>query len=230
MDFEHISTVLGYSFQRNDLVRLALTHRSVGATNNERLEFLGDSLLNFIIAEALFNQFPDGNEGQLSRLRASLVKGRTLAELARDFDLGPHLLLGDGELRSGGQLRESILANAVEALIGALYLEAGSDVCRKCVLSWYDSRLKKLTLNTIVKDPKTRLQEYLQSRKLPLPVYEIESISGQAHAQSFLVHCKVDGLAKPTAGESGSRRSAEQQAAAQALIALGLEENVCQKS
>ena len=218
-----ISKVLGYSFKNDELVARALTHRSYSSKNNERLEFLGDSILNYIIAEALYEKFPSANEGQLSRLRAMLVKGATLAELGREFGLGEYLLLGSGELRSGGFRRESILADAVEALIAAIYQEAGMDVCRERVLHWYDSRLSQLTLDAVVKDPKTRLQEFLQGRQLPLPHYTVESVMGEAHAQQFVVHCEVSCLENITVGTSSSRRGAEQSAASLALKALGLD-------
>ena len=220
---KRISKVLGYSFENPDLVAKALTHRSYSGKNNERLEFLGDSILNYIIAEALYDKFPKANEGQLSRLRSSLVKGATLAELGKEFGLGDYLLLGSGELRSGGFRRESILADAVEALIAAIYQEAGMDACRDRVLVWYKKRLDELTLDAVVKDPKTRLQEYLQGKQLPLPTYRVDSIMGEAHAQQFTVHCQVSGLNDITIGTSSSRRGAEQSAASKALKALGLD-------
>ncbi len=214
---------LGYSFQDPDLAVLALTHRSYGGRNNERLEFLGDSIVNFLIAEDLYQRFPEAREGQLSRLRARMVRGQTLAELAREFGLGDFLLLGSGELKSGGFRRESILADVVEALLGAIYLDSGMDTCRERVQVWYKARLETLSVtDQHNKDPKTRLQEHLQSRQQKLPDYELLSIEGKAHAQTFKVCCHVDGLGD-TEGMGSSRRVAEQQSARQALVALGVE-------
>ena len=212
---------IGHSFQQLSLLELALTHRSFsGSHNNERLEFLGDSLLNFIIGECLFQRFPEAREGQLSRLRASLVKGDTLSKIGRQLDLGPHLLLGAGELKSGGSRRDSILADCVEAIIGAIYLDAGFDVCRARVLGWFAPRLQHLTLDDTVKDNKTRLQELLQARKWALPAYSIQSVEGSSHAQYFVVDCCVQEAGLNFPGEGSSRRQAEQMAAGRMLTAL----------
>jgi ribonuclease-3 len=211
---------LGHTFTDSGLLTLALTHRSHGMPNNERLEFLGDSLVNFVIAEALYVRFPDAREGQLSRLRASLVKGATLAEIARELELGSALTLGQGESMSGGQRRDSILADALEAVIGAIYLDAGVGPCHRCILRWFDSRLVALTLDDVHKDAKTLLQEWLQARRQALPTYYTESIEGEAHAQRFKVVCRVTGLSRPCVGEGSSRRIAEQCAAANTLNAL----------
>ncbi|MDI5892281.1 ribonuclease III [Halomonas rhizosphaerae] len=211
---------IGHTFADPGLLELAMTHRSYGGQNNERLEFLGDSIVNFIIAEALFQRFPQAREGQLSRLRARLVKGQTLAELAREMAFGECLRLGSGEMKSGGHRRESILADAVEAVLGAIYLDAGMEVARARVLSWYAERLEAISLDDTQKDPKTRLQEFLQSRQVPLPRYEVTSVEGEAHAQTFTVECHVEMLEKHTLGVGSSRRHAEQQAAAQALSRL----------
>lgn len=211
---------LGHHFADPALLELALTHRSVGGDNNERLEFLGDSIVNFVIAEALFQRFPAAREGQLSRLRARLVKGQTLAELAREMQFGDYLSLGSGEMKSGGHRRESILADAVEAVIGAIYLDAGMETVRVRVLAWYAARLEAISLQDTQKDPKTRLQEFLQSRQLPLPRYEVVAVEGEAHDQTFTVECHTDYLAEHTTGIGSSRRHAEQQAAAQALARL----------
>ncbi len=198
-----------------------MTHRSVGGGNNERLEFLGDSIVNFVIGEALFERFPAAREGQLSRLRAGLVKGQTLAVVAKEFDLGECLRLGSGEMKSGGHRRESILADALEAVIGAIYLDAGMDVARSRVLAWFETRLDAIDLHNTQKDPKTRLQEFLQSRQQALPRYEVTSVEGEAHAQTFSVECHVAMLGEaPTIGEGTSRRLAEQQAAELALVQL----------
>ncbi|MDO6569937.1 MULTISPECIES: ribonuclease III [unclassified Gilvimarinus] len=218
-----LQSKLNYEFDDLALFSLALSHRSVGAANNERLEFLGDSILNFIIARALFDQFESAREGQLSRLRSQLVKGETLAELAREFDLGPCLLLGEGEMKSGGQRRDSILADAVEAIIGAIYIDSDFDTCRQCVLRWYQPRLDDLNLDNPAKDAKTRLQEHLQSRKQPLPDYQVVNIEGEAHAQTFTVECHVSLLKNPEVATASSRRVAEKQSAALALKKLGID-------
>lgn len=218
-----LSRALGYEFKDTQLLELALTHRSLGKRNNERLEFLGDSILNFIIAEALYAQFPDAKEGQLSRLRAVMVKGVTLAEIAREMKLGDYLKLGSGELKSGGFNRSSILADAVEALIGAIYLDSGLEVCRERVLCWYESRLQQLSLTKTQKDAKTRLQEFLQSRREELPQYELVKSEGDDHDQTFYVECSIPSLVEVVKGQGSNRRAAEQKAAAAALKALGVE-------
>lgn len=214
---------LGHTFQNQELMLLALTHRSFAGRNNERLEFLGDAVLNFVAGEALFERFPQAREGQLSRLRARLVKGETLAVLARGFELGEYLRLGSGELKSGGFRRESILADALEALIGAIYLDAGMDVARARVLDWLANELDGLTLVDTNKDPKTRLQEFLQSRAVELPRYEVVDIQGEPHCRTFFVQCEIALLTDKTQGQGASRRIAEQVAAAAALVALGVE-------
>ena len=214
---------LGHTFKDHELMILALTHRSFAGRNNERLEFLGDAILNFVAGEALFERFPMAREGQLSRLRARLVKGETLAILARGFDLGEYLRLGSGELKSGGFRRESILADALEALIGAIYLDAGMAVARERVLAWLTNELESLTLVDTNKDPKTRLQEFLQSRACDLPRYEVVDIQGDPHCRTFVVECQITLLNDKTLGQGASRRIAEQVAAAAALIALGVE-------
>ncbi len=211
---------LGHDFGDHGLLKLALTHRSHGASNNERLEFLGDSILNFIIAEDLYRRFPKAREGQLSRLRASLVKGETLAEVAVSLQLGASLRLGQGELKTGGHRRESILADALEAIIGAIYLDCGLDAARNCILYWYDERLAGLNLKNTDKDPKTRLQELLQAKQVPLPEYQLDKVEGQAHDQMFTVSCRSKLLTQPCIGVGRSRRYAEQQAAHRALELL----------
>jgi ribonuclease-3 len=214
---------LGYTFKDQDLMVLALTHRSFAGRNNERLEFLGDAILNFVAGEVLFERFPLAREGQLSRLRARLVKGETLAILARGFDLGDYLRLGSGELKSGGFRRESILADALEALIGAIYLDAGMDAARERVVAWLSNELEGLTLVDTNKDPKTRLQEFLQSRACELPRYDVVDIQGDPHCRTFVVECQISLLNDKPLGQGASRRIAEQVAAAAALIALGVE-------
>lgn len=211
---------LGHTFNDESHLHLALTHRSVGGRNNERIEFLGDSIVNFIIGEALYHRFPNAREGQLSRLRARLVKGETLADVAIEFDLGNFIKLGSGEMKSGGNRRRSILADAMEAVIGAIYLDGGMAEVKRCVLAWFDERLAATSLDDTLKDPKTRLQEFLQSRQNALPRYEVLRIEGDAHDQTFTVACQVDLLEQPTQGVGNSRRSAEQQAAELALELL----------
>ncbi|SDX23813.1 ribonuclease III [Marinobacter mobilis] len=222
-DLDQLQRRIGYQFRQPDHLLLALTHRSFGNQNNERLEFLGDSIVNMVIAEHLYHQFEKAREGQLSRLRARMVKGVTLAEIGREFDLGRYLRLGSGELKSGGYRRESILADAVESIIGAIYLDSDFETCRQQVLRWFEERLQSLNLQDTQKDPKTRLQEYLQSRQYPLPRYDVISVDGEAHAQTFHVSCVLPSLDRKTSGVGSSRRIAEQQAARSALKSLGVE-------
>lgn len=211
---------IGYTFVEAANLTQALTHRSVGKQHNERLEFLGDAILGMIIANALYQRFPKQPEGKLTRMRSSLVKGDTLAEVAREFDLGELLLLGPGELKSGGFRRDSILADAVEAIIGAIYLEAGIDTCEALVVEWFTPRINALDPEAVSKDDKTRLQEYLQAKKQPLPLYEVTEIKGKSHDQTFYVECNVAGLKNVVIGNGNSRRRAEQQAAKQAFEKL----------
>lgn len=214
---------LNYCFSAIEHLELALTHRSAGVKNNERLEYLGDSLLNFFIAHALFKRFPSAREGQLSRLRADLVKGETLAVIAREFELGVCLRLGDGEQKSGGRQRDSILADAVEAIIGAIFQDAGIEVCGDWVLNCYGSRLNALDLTRVDKDAKTRLQEYLQKRHEPLPEYRIVKAEGEAHAQIFTIECRVSVLDKPALARASNRREAEKQSATIILNRLNIQ-------
>lgn len=217
-----LEKILAHSFNQPELLQLALTHRSYSSKNNERLEFLGDSILNFTIAAALFKQFPHAKEGQMSRLRAGLVKGTTLAELAREFNLGNYLFLGSGEMKSGGFRRDSILADTLEAIIGAIYLDTDLETAAHWVKTKFASRLAELSLTANPKDAKTRLQEYLQGRQLALPIYQVTQIQGQAHAQTFTVECQVSGLDFNPLGIGSSRRFAEQAAAEKALQALNV--------
>lgn len=210
----------GYTFRNRERLTQALTHRSAAAVHNERLEFLGDSVLGIIVSEALFERFPDIDEGDLSRMRATLVCGRSLAKLAQRFELGKHLVLGPGEMKSGGHRRESILADGVEALLGAMYLESDLVTCREVVLNWYAEQLAAIKPGASHKDPKTRLQEYLQGRQCALPVYEVTATQGQAHNQQFTVSCQVEGLTELVLGTGTSRRKAEQKAATDALAQL----------
>ncbi len=214
---------LNYSFRDEGLLRQALTHRSAARVNNERLEFLGDSILSFVISTELYHRFTSSDEGTLSRMRASLVKGDTLASLARDLELGDHLQLGPGELKSGGFRRGSILADTLEALFGAIFLDSDFDTIKQVILSLYDERLEQADPSQALKDPKTRLQEFLQSRNLALPEYEVSDVQGKAHEQRFTVSCTVANLPKPVVAEGSSRRKAEQAAAAEALNRLGCE-------
>ncbi|MBK9131003.1 MAG: ribonuclease III [Gammaproteobacteria bacterium] len=211
---------LGYPCAREDLLLMALTHRSYGSPNNERLEFLGDAALSLIIAEILYARFPRQDEGALSRLRANLVNGEVLARRARNLDLGEELLLGPGELKSGGYRRDSILAGALEALIGAAYLESGLDAARQLVRTVLGEEIEAVSPDQATKDPKTRLQEYLQARRMPLPEYRVMTVEGQDHAQLFRVECRVTGLDEALSGEGNSRRRAEQDAAGKALQLL----------
>lgn len=209
---DRLMRILEYQFKDKSLLQSALTHRSARGQNNERLEFLGDALINFVIAEELYHQFPQAEEGELSRLRAVLVKGQSLAQLAFELGLPDFLRLGPGELKSGGFSRESILADAFEAIVGAIYLDSDFVTCRERVLLWFMSRIKDVHL-AIQKDAKTRLQEFLQGRRLPLPIYEVLSIEGEAHAQLFHVECRVENLPYSTKSVGASRRKAEQIAA-----------------
>lgn len=212
---DELSRKLGYQFNDPTLIKLALTHRSCGDENNERLEFLGDSIVNFVIAEAIYQQFPQAQEGTLSRMRAGLINRDQLGVLAREFEMSRYLILGPGELKSGGSERLSILSCAMEAIIGAIYLDGGFAITRECILKWYEPILTSLTAASGIKDPKTALQEYLQKRHYPVPVYTVQGIEGDAHEQIFVVRCVIEGkkLNKETLGRGSSRRRAEQDAA-----------------
>lgn len=220
MTQQDLSKKLTYSFVNSSLLTQALTHRSYSAQNNERLEFLGDGALNFIIANQLFQRFPKSSEGDLSRLRAQLVKEVTLSEIAFTLNLGDALRLGEGELKSAGWRRPSILADALEAIIGAIYLDGGFPAAEAFVLDLYAKKLGTIDPNIIDKDPKSLLQEFLQSKKIAVPEYTVTHTEGEAHAQMFIVECLVQKLNIRTVGEGTSRRIAEQQAAQSALAAL----------
>jgi ribonuclease III len=217
---EHLCRKLGYEFSDKSLIDKALTHRSAGGTNNERMEFLGDSILGFVIANELFTNLAHADEGDMSRLRSSLVRGVTLAGLAREMDLGNYLLLGPGELRSGGQSRDSILADALEAIFAAVYLDGGYQVARRVILDLYRERLDNITTDKQLKDPKTRLQEYLQARHHKLPIYSVIEVTGEQHDQSFTVKCAAEDLEINTIATGPSRRKAEQKAAEKLLQEL----------
>lgn len=215
-----LEKTLQYRFDDQGLFARALTHRSAKGRNNERLEFLGDAILDFVISEALFRLRPQADEGDLSRLRSALVKDATLAAVAAELDIGEHLILGSGERKTGGHRRQSILADALEALFGAIYLDAGFDVTKTIIERIYAERLDSLPDASDLRDPKTRLQEWLQARKLALPVYDLVEVTGQDHKQRFSVTCTVSAMSQITRGESASRRSAEQQAARRMLEVL----------
>ena len=220
-NFGDIETILGYSFNDKNLLRQALTHRSHSADNNERLEFLGDSILNFLIGETLYHNYSNEPEGSLSRLRSYVVKKQSLYEVGLSLSLSRFIMLGQGELRSGGHARKSLVADCVEALIAAIFLDSQSlSQCRQCVLSWFAGQLDNLTYLEHLKDPKTRLQEYLQSRHLPLPTYEIVKVEGVGHNLSFNVQCQVSLIQQQVTGVGQSRRKAEQDAANSALSLL----------
>ena len=211
---------LSYTFLDQDLLARALTHRSKGGDNYERLEFLGDSILSFVVAAQLYAQFPELSEGELTRLRARLVRMETLAGLARHLNLGNYLALGGGELKSGGYDRDSILADALEAILGAIYVEAGYAGARAVIAHLYRQTLADIDPRYVEKDPKTQLQEYLQKHALNTPVYTVTAMAGEAHQQTFVVTCQVSGLDQLIKGEGNSRRAAEQQAAAYAYALL----------
>lgn len=217
-DLSRLQDRLGYQFDDSVLLEQALTHRSASRReNNERLEFLGDAQLGQVISIRLFNQFPEATEGQLTRMRAFLVRGQTLAEVARELGLGEYLRLGGGELKSGGFRRDSILADALEAIVGAILIDGGEDVSREAVLRWFRGRLDRISPASVRKDAKTRLQEWLQSRQYPLPEYEVTDIRGRAPKQEFDVICRLVTLERDFYATAPSRRKAEQAAATAAL-------------
>jgi len=218
-----VESSFGHAFVRPAHCHAALTHRSSGADHNERLEFLGDSVLNCSVARLLFDAHPDADEGALSRLRATLVSGETLAQIALQLGVGEHLRLGTGELRSGGFRRASILADTLEAILGAIFLDAGFDAAAAAVKRIMGPRMLTLPAADLLKDPKTRLQEILQAQGLALPVYTLTAVTGESHAQSFTVMCEVPILELASVGEGASRRRAEQLAAAKLLELLPAE-------
>lgn len=221
MSVGRLAQALGHEFSRPDLLQQALTHRSFGSPHNERLEFLGDSVLNCVIAALLYGRFASLNEGELSRQRANLVRQESLAQIAQSLDLGSYLHLGEGELKSGGFRRPSILADGLEALFGAIYLDAGFEAAHAAIERLYQPLLQSLNPKDSGKDAKTALQEVLQGRKLPLPHYALLATRGEAHAQDFEVECVIAPLGIHTHGHGGSRRAAEQAAARAALDHLG---------
>lgn len=219
-DITLLESVLGYAFKQPRLLRQALTHRSYGQPHNERLEFLGDSVLNTVAARLLFDAFPLRSEGELSRLRASLVKQETLAGLAHQLSLGDYLWLGEGEARSGGQQRPSILADALEAVFAAIYLDSTFEQASFSVARLLQPLITSLDPDTHGKDSKTQLQEWLQSKRFPLPVYRIVAQDAQANGQQFTIACEIESLKIVTEGSGASRRIAEQEAAGAALRRL----------
>ena len=213
-------TLIDYTFTDEALLRQALRHRSAGPPHNERLEFLGDAVVNLLVADALFQRWPDANEGFLTRARAELVRESAMASLARQLQIGPHLILGPGELKSGGWRRDSILADTLEAIIAAIYLDAGFETCRQVVLPWFAAAFAALTHNKLEKDAKTRLQEWLQARQHALPSYRLLAEEGDDHAKHFRVECRLSEPERFSLGEGSSRRHAEQQAAARLMQQL----------
>jgi len=208
---------LGVELSDPALLARALTHRSHGSVNNERLEYLGDAVLSFLVAEMLFLRYPDSSEGELSRFRASLVSGEALAATAATLDLGAQLLLGEGEMKSGGHRRATILADALEAMVGAIYLDQGIEVARRVAGRLFEAAINTLPSASELKDPKTRLQEWLQGRGLPLPDYVVLEVSGEPHDQRFSVRCDVPALEISAIADGSSRRRAEQEAAQRIL-------------
>ncbi len=217
---EKLARKLGLKFKQPMLIKRALTHRSAHADNNERLEFLGDSVLGFVIAERLYQKFTEADEGVLSRLRATLVNQTALANIARKLNLGDYLILGSGELKSGGYRRDSILSDAMEALIGALLIDQGMDACRVWILELFADQINGLSMQDWKKDPKTRLQESMQARGLELPAYALKSVVGQPHDQSFVVECRVSLTEETCEGRGSSRKRAEQESAEKMLAKL----------
>lgn len=217
---DRLCKTFGYRFIDPELLKTALTHRSAGNRNNERMEFLGDAVLGFVIADRLYQHFPDADEGQLSRLRAALVKKDSLAEVGQALELGNYLKLGPGELRGGGHSRGSILADGLEALLAAVYLDGGYEAARSVILQLFEAKIEDLSPADQLKDPKTGLQEFLQGRGLNLPTYEIAQVMGEQHEQTFVVTCVVSDLGLEATGRGGSRRKAEQDAAEQLLKKL----------
>lgn len=208
---------LGYQFIDPDLLTLALSHRSVAAENNERLEFLGDSILGLVVTDFLYREFPQAREGDLSRMRSHIVRGESLAEVAKQLALGPDLLLGSGEMKSGGHRRDSILGDTVEALIGAVYLDRGIEAAREIVTAWFKSFFDSALQAQPVKDAKTALQEWLQHGNKPLPDYQLVSTGGEAHSRLFTVSCKIAAVETAMTATASSRRRAEQMVAEQLL-------------
>jgi ribonuclease III len=218
---EWLKQTLDYEFRDAQLLTQALTHRSTPGPNNERLEYLGDAVLDVVVSEATYELRPDASEGVLSRIRSSLVNETMLTELAMELDLGAHLVIGAGIKRGGGYSRSSIPGDALEAIFGAVYLDSGFDEARRVIHKVYGNRLRELPESASHRDPKTRLQELLQGRKLDLPEYRVENVTGKAHRQTFEVSCSIAVLEASTIGRGSSRRRAEQDAAMKMLVLVG---------
>lgn len=216
-----LENALGYEFKNYDLLKTALTHRSV-VNHNERLEYLGDSILGMLIAEKLYHTYPKSPEGDLTRMRSTLVKEPTLAEIARGFNLSDYMIMGPGEMRNGGYRRESILADAVEAIIAAIYLDSGNDIdkVRSVLMVWYEENFKNIKPVIEQKDPKSKLQELMQAKKYELPIYSVTNVEGEGHNQQFTVKLEISCLAESFIGFGTTIRKAEQQAAQKALDVL----------
>ena len=220
-----LEKTLRYRFQNAELFQQALTHRSATQHNNERLEFLGDAVLEFVISDAIFRAKPDVSEGDLTKIRASLVKEDALAKIAIELGLGEHLILGSGERKTGGHRRESILADTLEAIFGAVFLDSGIDAAKTLIDGVYESRYRELPDARDLRDPKTQLQEYLQARQMSLPLYDLAEVSGKGHKQRFVVTCTIVETSTVTDGESTTRRKAEQKAARKMIERLtGIQE------
>jgi len=219
-DVAPLEQAISVEFSSPELLARALTHRSRGNENYERLEFLGDSVLGFVVAEDLYHRFPGAPEGKLSRMRSYVVRKETLAHIARELNLQEHLRLGEGELKSGGFNRDSILADCLEAIIGAVYVDQGLEAARAFITARFEAVLGSLAVDTVYKDAKSRLQEFLQQRGQPVPDYDIVAVTGEPHDQTFEVACRVAMRDEPFTGSGSSRRTAEQRAAKRALAAL----------
>lgn len=217
---KHLSQILAYHFKNLGLLQQALTHRSAHPIHNERLEFIGDSIVNFVIGEALFHAHPNQAEGELSRWRASLVQRETLAEIGLEWHLNEYMILGPGEKKTGGMHRISNLANAVEAIIGAIYLDSDFSTIKNILLKTFEKKLTTAHIASLQKDYKTQLQEWLQSKQIPIPTYDLIEVSGQDHASIFKIRCSIPKLVKTSIGEGSSKKKAEQEAAAQMLKQL----------
>lgn len=222
MEFKKLQKKIGYYFNNIELLKLALTHCSASNKHNERLEFLGDAILNFVISNALYTKFNNINEGDMSRMRSTLVREQTLSEIAKCFNLSKYLFLGNGEIYSGGLYRKSILSNTIEAIIGSIFLDSNIIIIQNLILLWYKFRLNNIIPGEKQKDPKTRLQEYLQEHHFPLPSYIVIDVKGKSHDQKFTIQCHISILKKPIIVISSSIKNAEQEAAKKMLIKLGI--------
>ncbi len=221
-----LQKTIGYQFNDISLLKQALTHRSAHHKHNERLEYLGDAVLGHVIAMALYQRFPNADEGQLSRLRAFLVKEKALSQIAKELNFSDFLILGSGELKSGGFRRDSILSDTFEAIIGAVNLDSDFETVQQYILNLYQDKISKLSLDMAQKDPKTRLQEWLQARSQKTPEYQVIKETGKDHAKKYLVECKIEYQQTRVEGQGASRRKAEQDAACQAIAALSIDNKI----